>query len=163
MKVIFSFLVLLSLAFLISRMNSATAQTSGTAPSGTYVCLTNSNMSGYIANKTSDTSGTTGINQMFTLTFNPSTPTQVTLGGLVANSISHFENPNTVSTATSATQPNGVATLTANTPAPYIYKMVASGGGVTDYYIGVTNGGNSLFFMSAPTNTSTMNGACQKV
>ena len=26
-----------------------------------------------------------------------------------------------------------------------------------------TNGGNTLFFMSAPTNTSTMNGACQKV
>lgn len=163
MKVVISFLALVSLAFLMSRMSAATAQSSSTAPSGTYVCLTNSNMSGYVANKTSDRNGTVGINQMFTIVFNPSTPTQATIGGLVANAISNYEDPSSVSTTTSATRPNIVATLTADTPAPYIYKLVASSGGVTDYYIGVTNGGNSLFFMSAPTDTSTQNGACQKV
>jgi len=162
-KVMFRFLVLVALAFALSRTKNATAQSSSSAPSGTYVCLTNSNMSGYISQQTGDATGSFGINQMFTLSFNPATPTQVTTVGLVANTISNYENGNKVSTTTSAKQPNVVATLTANTPAPYIYKMVASSGGVTDYYIGVVNGGNTLFFMSAPTNTSTMNGACQKV
>ena len=152
-----------ALAFILSRMGTAKAQSSSSAPSGTYVCLTNSNMSGYISNMTGNISGTVGVNQMFTLAFNSTTPSQVTIVGLVGNTVSHYEDRNTVRTTTSASQPNLVATLTANSPSPYIYKMVAGSGGVTDYYIGVANGGNSLFFMSAPANTSTMNGACQKV
>ena len=154
-------LVLISLAFVLSQTNSVKAQTSGSAPSGTYVCLSNSNMSGYVASKTNDTS-TAGINQLFTLVFDASTPNQVTMVGLVANKVSHYEQLN-VSTISEATRPNVVLTVTANSPSPYIYKLVAPSGGVTDYYIGVTNSANSLFFMSAPSNTSTMNGACQKV
>lgn len=118
-------------------------------------------MSGYVASKTNDTS-TAGINQLFTLVFDASTPNQVTMVGLVANKVSHYEQLN-VSTISEATRPNVVLTVTANSPSPYIYKLVAPSGGVTDYYIGVTNSANSLFFMSAPSNTSTMNGACQKV
>ena len=120
-------------------------------------------MNGYVAMNSADSTATPGINQLFTITFDPSTPTRATIGGLVGNSVSHFEDPTQARTTTTATQPNITASVTANNPSPYIYKLVASSGGVSDYYIGVANSGNSLFFMSAPTNTSTMNGACQKV
>jgi hypothetical protein len=157
------FIILVSLAFVISKFGFATAQSSSSTLSGTYVCLSNSNMSGYVANKTADTNGTAGINQMFTLTFDANNPSQVTLVGLVENKISHYEDASNVATISNASQPNVTLAVTANSPSPYIYKLVASSGGVRDYYIGVTNTGNSLFFMSAPTSTSTMNGACQKV
>ena len=163
LKVTSALAILISLAFVMSRVENAKAQTSSSAPSGTYVCLSNSNMSGYVANKSNDPAGTAGINQLFTLAFDPATPTQVTLGGLVENKVSHFEDAVSVATISSATQPNSVLTVTANSPSAYIYKLVASSGAVRDYYIGVANGGNSLFFMSAPSSTSTMNGACQKV
>ena len=163
LKTAFGLLILAALAFVFARMNSAKAQTASAAPSGTYVCLLNSNMSGYTANKKADTTGTAGINQLLTLTFDPTTPNVATVGGLVVNKVSHFEDASTVATSTTTASQGGTMTVTADTPTKYIYKLVASSGGVTDYYIGVSNGGNSLFFMSAPTSTSTMNGACQKV
>jgi hypothetical protein len=163
LKTAFGLLALAAIAFLFSRMNSAKAQTAGTAPSGTYVCLLNSNMSGYVANKTADQNGTAGINHLGTFTFDPSTPNVATMNGVVQNKVSHFENASLVATSTITSNSPVTLTVTPNTPVPYIYNLHASSGGVTDYYIGVANGGNSLFFMSAPIGTSTMNGACQKV
>lgn len=152
---------LASIAFLIGKSSNVSAQSSSSALSGTYVCLSKSNMSGFDSAKMGNT---VGINQLYSIFIDPNNPTQATITGLVVNSVVNYGGSNNVTTTTSVTQPNITATITPNTPSQGIYKIVANSGEVTDSYGGVVNGGNTLIFMSTSTGShGTMNGACQKV
>lgn len=148
---------------LVGFLNSknTNAQTTGGVVTGTFVCLSSSHFAGYIASKTAD-SGSAGVNQLFTVSFDAANNT-ATINGLVGNYVNNFEKTN-ATTSTSATVASLLVTVIPNSPSPYLYKMVdASKASNNTYYFGLTNSGNTLLFTSAPTSTSTMQGACQKV
>ena len=79
------------------------------------------------------------------------------------NNVNNFEkaNPTTV-TSTSLPYPVNF-TLTQITAAQNVFKLVSDTSGDVPYYIAVVNGGNSLLFMSGPSDDKVHNGACQKV
>ena len=84
---------------------AAKAQSAGTAPTRNFLYPTNSNMNGCITSskgkgKANDSSETVGINQLFTVAFDPSNPNQASVGGLVQNTISNFESTTNVRTNT---------------------------------------------------------------
>ncbi len=154
---IFFFVVLVG--FLNSK--NTNAQTTGGVLTGTFVCLTSSHFAGYITSKTAD-AGSTGVNQLFTINFDATNNTAM-INGLVGNYVSNFEKTN-ATTSTIATAESLQVTVIPNSPSPYLYKMVdTSKASNNTYYFGLTNSGNTLLFTSAPTSTSTMHGACQKV
>ena len=82
---------------------AAKAQSAGTAPTRNFLYPTNSNMNGCITSskgKANDSSETVGINQLFTVAFDPSNPNQASVSGLVQNTISNFESTTNVRTNT---------------------------------------------------------------
>lgn len=154
--------VLVLVALGLSRVATVTAQSSSSAPTGTFSCLINANYSGYNA-KFINSSDDQAINALLVFNFSASTPNTGTLVASVINNVSGFETQS-AATSTSTSLPYPVAfTLQQVTAAPNVYRLISDTPGDVPYYFAVTNGGNSLFFMSAPTNNKTHNGACQKV
>jgi len=146
---------------LFVKEKTLSAQTTGAVLTGTFVCPSSSHMAGYMASMTADT-GSTGVNQMFTISFDATSNT-ATISGLVGNYVNNFEKTN-ASTSTVATANSLQVTVVPNTPSAYLYKMIdASKTSNNTYYLGLTNSGNTLLFMGAPNTTSSMHGACQKV
>ena len=145
----------------LSRVATVGAQSSSSAPSGTFTCLINANYSGYINAKTN--ANQQAVNALLVFNFSSTTPNTGTLVASVINNVNDFEGSNPI-TSTSTSLPNPVAfTLTQITAAQNIYKLVSDTDGDVPYYIALVNGGNSLFFMSAPSDDKVHNGACQKV
>ena len=150
------------LAFGLSKINSVVAQSSSAAPTGTFACLINANYSGYI-NKTTSSSDAQAVNALLVFNFSSTVPNTGTLVASVINNVSNFER-SSPTTATSTSLPYPVAfALTQITAAQNVYKLISDTSGDVPYYIAVVNGGNSLLFMSAPSNDKVHNGACQKV
>jgi hypothetical protein len=149
-------------AFGLSRINTAGAQSSSTPPSGTFACLINANYSGYI-NKTSKSTDAQAVNALLVFTFSTTVPNTGSLVASIINNVSDFERTSPT-TATSTSLPYPVAfKLTQITAAQNVFKLVSDTSGDVPYYIAVVNSGNSLLFMSAPSNDKVHNGACQKV
>jgi hypothetical protein len=149
-------------AFGLSRITTVSAQSSTTVPSGTFSCLINANYSGYVT-RHSTGSDAQAVNALLVFTFGSTTPNTGTLVASVINNVSNFERPNPT-TATSTSLPYPVAfTLTQVTAAQNVYRLVSDTPGDVPYYIAVVNSGNSLLFMSAPSDDKVHNGACQKV
>lgn len=138
------------------------AQSASSAPTGTFACLINANYSGYV-NKTSKISESQSVNALLVFNFSSTTPNTGTLVATVTNNVNNFEkaNPTTV-TSTSLPYPVNF-TLTQITAAQNVFKLVSDTSGDVPYYIAVVNGGNSLLFMSGPSDDKVHNGACQKV
>ena len=150
------------IAFGISRITAVNAQSSATAPTGTFSCLINANYSGYVT-KFSTNSDPQAVNALLVFNFSSTTPNTGTLIASVINNVSNFERPNPT-TATSTSLPYPVAfTLTQVTAAQNVYRLVSDTPGDVPYYIAVVNDGKSLLFMSAPSDNKVHNGACQKV
>lgn len=148
-------------AFGLSRVANVSAQSSSSAPSGTFTCLINANYSGYLT-KAANTSEQ-AVNALLVINFSTATPNTGTLVGLVVNNVNNFESTSAnTQTATSTTQPVNF-TLTQVTPATNVYRMVSDTPGDNPYYIAMVNNGNSMFIMASPSNDKTHNGACQKV
>jgi len=157
-----AFIGLSLVAFGLSRVTAVGAQSSSTVPSGTFTCLINANYSGYI-NKTSTSSDSQAVNALLVFTFSSTVPNTGSLVASVINNVSNFERSDPT-TATSTSLPYPVAfKLTQITAAQNIYKLISDTKGDVPYYIGVVNNGNTLLFMSAPSNDKVHNGACQKV
>lgn len=147
-------------AFGLSRTALVSAQSSSNVPSGTFTCLINANYSGY--NTKFQNSADQAINAILVFNFSSTVPNTGTLIASVINNVSNFET-NSARTTTSTSLPYAVAfTIEQVTPASNVYKLTSDTPGDVPYYFAVTNGGNSLFIMSAPTNNKTHNGACQK-
>lgn len=161
-KFVTAFIGISLLAFGLSKINTVGAQSSSTPPTGTFACLINANYSGYI-NKTSNSSDAQAVNALLVFTFSSTVPNTGNLVASVINNVSDFERASPT-TATSTSLPYPVAfTLTQITAAQNVYKLVSNTSGDVPYYIAVVNSGNSLLFMSAPSNDKVHNGACQKV
>ena len=161
-KYAFAFLGLCLVAFGLSKINAVVAQSSSTAPTGTFACLINANYSGYV-NKTTSSSDAQAVNALLVFNFSSTVSNTGTLVASVINNVSNFER-SSPTTATSTSLPYPVAfTLTQITAAQNVYKLISDTSGDVPYYIAVVNGGNSLLFMSAPSNDKVHNGACQKV
>lgn len=156
-KVINKAAVLIGLSLLAFGVQSASS-----APTGTFACLINANYSGYV-NKTSKISESQSVNALLVFNFSSTVPNTGTLVASVINNVSNFEraNPTTV-TSTSLPYPVNF-TLTQITAAQNVFKLVSDTSGDVPYYIAVVNGGNSLLFMSGPSDDKVHNGACQKV
>ena len=143
-------------AFVGARTLNANAVTSS-APSGTFICLSNTNTSGFV---TSKTGANVLVNQLLQLTFDPNTLTG-TVDGLVTNTVASFEGA-AAQTDSVATGGSTTFTMTADSPSANIFKMVTST--PSTYYVGSTNSGNSLYFMKAPGSAhAAMVGTCQKI
>lgn len=157
------FLVLVSLAFIMSRMDFATAQSSSSGPSGKFSCLINANYSGYMSHSTAKVDEREAVNALLVFNFSSTTPNTGTLVAAVINNVSNFER-SSPTTTTSTSLPNPVSfTLTQVTAAQNVYRLVSDTPGDVPYYIAVVNNGNSILFMSAPSDDKVHNGACQKV
>lgn len=151
-----------AIVFIATAFFAFCAQSASMAPTGTFACLINANYSGYV-NKTSKTSDAQAVNALLVFTFSSTAPNTGTLVASITNNVSNFERANPT-TATSTSLPYPVAfTLTQITPAQNVFKLVSDTSGDVPYYIAVVNGGNSLLFMSAPSDDKVHNGACQKV
>jgi hypothetical protein len=143
-------------------LSVATAQSSYSAPSGTFACLINANYSGY-NNKTSKSSDAQTVNALLVFEFSATVPNTGNLVASVMNNVIDFERSNPT-TKTSTALPYPVAfKLTQITAAKNVYKLVSDTNGDVPYYIAVVNSGNTLLFMSAPSSDKVHNGACQKV
>ena len=150
------------LAFGLSRITHVIAQSSSSAPTGTFSCLINANYSGYVA-KTKNSTDPQAVNALLVFNFSSSVPNTGTLVASVINNVSNFEGV-APTTATSTSLPFPVAfTLTQITSAQNVFKLISDTKGDVPYYIAVVNSGNSLLFMSAPSDDKVHNGACQKV
>ena len=140
---------------------TAGAQSTSTAPSGTYACLINVNFSGYTAKATNNKKEAQSVNAILIFTFDPSTPKVATLNGLVTNEVSNFENATTASISTAISTPAPVEfTVKPNASSKYIYKLVSNTPGDVPYYIAVANGGNTYFLQSG---VGRGTGVCQSV
>ncbi len=148
--------------FIVLSLLAFGAKSASSAPAGTFTCLINANYSGYV-NKTSKTSEAQSVNALLVFNFSSSTPNTGTLVASVTNNVSNFERANPT-TVTSTSLPYPVTfTLTQITPAQNVFKLVSDTSGDVPYYIAVVNGGNSLLFMSGPSDDKVHNGASQKV
>jgi hypothetical protein len=159
---IWNFAVTKVTIFIVLSLLAFGAKSASSAPTGTFTCLINANYSGYI-NKTSKTSEAQSVNALLVFNFSSSTPNTGTLVASVTNNVSNFERANPI-TVTSTSLPYPVNfTLTQITAAQNVFKLVSDTSGDVPYYIAVVNGGNSLLFMSGPSDDKVHNGACQKV
>lgn len=150
------------LALSLFSASSANAQSSYSAPTGTFTCLINANYSGYI-NKTTRSSEPQAVNALLVFSFSSTVPNTGSLVASVINNVVDFERANpTTSTSTSLPYPVAFK-LTQITAAKNVYKLVSDTSGDVPYYIAVVNNGNTLLFMSAPSDDKVHNGACQKV
>jgi hypothetical protein len=150
-----------ALAFGLSRVAVVNAQSSSNTPTGTFTCLINANYSGYVAKATSTSNQ--AVNALMVINFSSATPNTGTLVGIVVNNVRDFEKATAATSTATSTESPVKFTLTQVTPAQNVFRMVSDTPGDVPYYIAVTNGGNSLFIMSAPPSDKTHNGACQKV
>lgn len=151
---------MLAVGFFIAT--TVNAQSSYSAPTGTFTCLINANYSGYI-NKTTRSSEPQAVNALLVFSFSSTVPNTGSLVASVINNVVDFERANpTTSTSTSLPYPVAFK-LTQITAAKNVYKLVSDTSGDVPYYIGVVNNGNTLLFMSAPSDDKVHNGACQKV
>lgn len=125
---------------------------------GTYACLLNKNLGGFVKAKTG---GTQGINAILLLTFTDGSNV-VSFRG-VSNQVSGFEGttPQTVTTVYDqvGNTINYSATNIAN-----LYKSTDPADAANGIaYFAVANSGNTLFMMGTPTTTSTDNAVCQRL
>jgi hypothetical protein len=146
-------------AFALSRSPIVVAQSSNTTPIGTFTCLINANYSGYL-NKTSNSNDPQSVNALLVFNF---TSSSASLTAVVVNEVNDFEGPSPT-TVTNTSLPNPIPfSLTPLAGTSNILKLQSNTPGDVPYYIAVVNSGNSLLFMSAPSNDKVHNGACQKV
>lgn len=138
------------------------SQAASSAPSGTFACLINANYSGYV-NKSSKLSEAQSINALLVFNFSSTAPNTGTLIASVINNVSNFERANPTTATTTALPYPVNFTLTQITSAQNVFKLVSDTSGDVPYYIAVVNGGNSLLFMSGPSDDKVHNGTCQKV
>jgi hypothetical protein len=157
-KSLIGFAAALLLGFIMFRPPVLHAQ-SAKSISGTFVCLTNKNNSGYINAATGWSE--TDVNQLFTITFNGNTGT---VSGLIINKVKNYER-NDAYTESEITAKLMPMTVTPNTPAPYMYKLSNPTDQNKPHYLGLANNGNTLFILAAPESIQSpnLNGVCQKV
>ncbi|WP_322993525.1 hypothetical protein [Limnohabitans sp.] len=138
------------------------AQSSYSAPTGTFTCLINANYSGY-TNKTSKGSDPQAVNAFLVITFSSTAPYTGQLVASVTNNVADFEKANPITTTTTSLPSPVAFKLTQITAAKNIYLMKSDTDGDTPTYIAVVNSGNSILFMSSPPDNRVHNGVCQKV
>lgn len=168
MKNIFNFNIIATAAITALVVSSAFKSTTTVAQStpslsGTFGCITNTNIIGFVTASTGS-KNSVDINDLYMMTFDSATGK--IYGMNTRNYVNAFETSSASNTATVYTFALSSTTLsfTQDSNSPYVYNIVDSRNpSYSKSQVALVNGGNTLLVLGEPTTNAAYTGVCQKV